>query len=86
MFRFMEFSGGSISRGSGSAGKNVTDPNACYQACSEMVMPFCYDGVNDMFEASKWDVNQFSKVIYIFWSFYNTNLLLCLKILCRKEL
>jgi len=32
-----------------------------YQACSEMVMPFCYDGVNDMFEASKWDVNQFSK-------------------------
>jgi lysosomal Pro-X carboxypeptidase len=32
-----------------------------YQACSEMVMPFCYDGVNDMFEASKWDVRQFSK-------------------------
>ncbi|XP_023323387.1 lysosomal Pro-X carboxypeptidase [Eurytemora carolleeae] len=32
-----------------------------YQACSEMVMPFCYDGVNDMFESKGWDLEQFSK-------------------------
>jgi len=32
-----------------------------YQACSEMVMPFCFDGVNDMFEAAKWDVREFAK-------------------------
>ena len=32
-----------------------------YQACSEMVMPFCYDGINDMFEVQQWDLDQFSK-------------------------
>ena len=32
-----------------------------YQACSEMVMPFCYDGVNDMFESKGWDLKQFAK-------------------------
>ena len=25
-------------------------------------MPFCYDGVNDMFEPSKWDIREFAKV------------------------
>eukprot|EP00088_Acartia_fossae_P010430 TRINITY_DN1519_c1_g1_i1.p1 TRINITY_DN1519_c1_g1~~TRINITY_DN1519_c1_g1_i1.p1 ORF type:complete len:492 (-),score=107.05 TRINITY_DN1519_c1_g1_i1:823-2298(-) len=32
-----------------------------YQACSEMVMPFCFDGINDMFEAAKWDIREYSK-------------------------
>merc|ERR1712013_700147 len=27
-----------------------------YQSCTEMVMPFCYDGQNDMFEAQAWDM------------------------------
>ena len=31
-----------------------------YQACTEMVMPFCYDGVNDMFEKSKWNYTAFA--------------------------
>ena len=35
-----------------------------YQACSEMVMPFCYDGTNDMFELQKWDLNAFAKDCY----------------------
>ena len=26
-----------------------------------MVMPFCYDGTNDMFEASKWDLDAYIK-------------------------
>ena len=25
------------------------------------VMPFCYDGTNDMFEASPWDLEAYSK-------------------------
>jgi hypothetical protein len=25
-----------------------------FQACSEMVMPFCFDGVADMFEKAAW--------------------------------
>jgi len=38
-----------------------------YQACSEMVMPFCYDGVNDMFEKAEWDIKQFSKDCQSSW-------------------
>jgi len=32
-----------------------------YQACTEMVMPFCYDGTNDMFEPAPWDLEAYSK-------------------------
>jgi len=32
-----------------------------YQACTEMVMPFCYDGTNDMFEPAPWDLKAFTK-------------------------
>lgn len=31
-----------------------------YQACTEMVMPICTDGVNDMFEPSPWNLDKFS--------------------------
>jgi len=31
-----------------------------YQACTEMVMPFCYDGTNDMFEKSAWDLGKYT--------------------------
>jgi hypothetical protein len=27
-----------------------------------MVMPFCYDGINDMFEKNPWNFDQFAKV------------------------
>merc|ERR1712192_97557 len=30
-------------------------------SCTEMVMPFCYDGTNDMFEAQAWDMDQYTK-------------------------
>ena len=29
-------------------------------SCSQ-VMPFCYDGTNDMFEAQAWDMDQYTK-------------------------
>ncbi|XP_028855891.1 lysosomal Pro-X carboxypeptidase-like [Denticeps clupeoides] len=31
-----------------------------YQACTEMVMPMCTDGVQDMFEPEEWDFQAFS--------------------------
>ena len=31
-----------------------------YQTCTEMVMPMCSDGVNDMFEKVNWDFDQFT--------------------------
>ncbi|XP_030009006.1 lysosomal Pro-X carboxypeptidase [Sphaeramia orbicularis] len=31
-----------------------------YQACTEMVMPMCTDGVQDMFEADEWNFQAFS--------------------------
>ena len=32
-----------------------------FQACTEMVMPFCYDGINDMFEPAPWDLDAYTK-------------------------
>ena len=32
-----------------------------YQSCTEMVMPFCFDGENDMFEKQEWDLEAYSK-------------------------
>jgi len=38
-----------------------------YQSCTEMVMPFCYDGTNDMFEKREWDLAQFTKDCQSTW-------------------
>nr|XP_023695229.1 lysosomal Pro-X carboxypeptidase [Paramormyrops kingsleyae] len=35
-----------------------------YQACTEMVMPMCTDGVQDMFEPQPWDFQAFSEECY----------------------
>ena len=32
-----------------------------YQSCTEMVMPMCPDGVNDMFEPSPWNFDDYAK-------------------------
>lgn len=34
------------------------------QSCTEMVMPMCADGMNDMFEPSEWNFNQVSDDCY----------------------
>jgi len=39
-----------------------------YQACTEMVMPFCFDGVKDMFEASAWNYTQFARDCHKKWN------------------
>ena len=38
-----------------------------YQACTEMVMPFCYDGSNDMFEKSEWDLAAYTASCQDMW-------------------
>lgn len=38
-----------------------------FQACSEMVMPSCSNGVTDMFEASPWDFDDFRVVCQQRW-------------------
>ncbi|XP_031836182.1 lysosomal Pro-X carboxypeptidase [Nomia melanderi] len=32
-----------------------------YQACTEMIMPMCTDGINDMFEPEQWNFNDYAK-------------------------
>ncbi|XP_068626607.1 lysosomal Pro-X carboxypeptidase [Battus philenor] len=32
-----------------------------YQACTEMIMPMCTNGINDMFEPNPWNFTQFSE-------------------------
>lgn len=31
-----------------------------FQSCTEMVMPMCSDGVNDMFEPNPWNLDEYS--------------------------
>ncbi|XP_055972155.1 lysosomal Pro-X carboxypeptidase [Sorex fumeus] len=38
-----------------------------YQACTEMVMPFCSNGINDMFEPHPWSLKEFSDDCYKQW-------------------
>jgi lysosomal Pro-X carboxypeptidase len=35
-----------------------------YQACTEMVMPVCFDGVNDMFEPTEWNINAYNNTCF----------------------
>ncbi|XP_059127257.1 lysosomal Pro-X carboxypeptidase-like isoform X1 [Peromyscus eremicus] len=38
-----------------------------YQSCTEMVMPFCTNGVDDMFEPYLWDLEKFSNECFQQW-------------------
>ena len=39
---------------------HLQPPESDPQACTEMVMPLCTDGVQDMFEPQAWDFQAFS--------------------------
>nr|XP_020663824.1 lysosomal Pro-X carboxypeptidase isoform X1 [Pogona vitticeps] len=38
-----------------------------YQSCTEMVMPMCSDGINDMFEPQAWDFHAYSEECFKMW-------------------
>lgn len=38
-----------------------------YQTCTEMVMPFCTNGIDDMFEPEEWDLKTFSDNCFDSW-------------------
>ncbi|XP_049745599.1 lysosomal Pro-X carboxypeptidase isoform X3 [Elephas maximus indicus] len=38
-----------------------------YQACTEIIMPFCTNGVNDMFEPRSWDLEELSDDCFKEW-------------------
>ncbi|XP_073517804.1 lysosomal Pro-X carboxypeptidase [Phyllobates terribilis] len=46
---------------------SLDDLGWSYQACTEMVMPFCSDGVTDMFEPQTWNFEAFSEECYKQW-------------------
>ncbi|KAM4047654.1 lysosomal Pro-X carboxypeptidase [Anomaloglossus baeobatrachus] len=46
---------------------SLDDLGWSYQACTEMVMPFCSDGVTDMFEPQTWNFDTFSDECYKQW-------------------
>ncbi|XP_063807397.1 lysosomal Pro-X carboxypeptidase isoform X1 [Pseudophryne corroboree] len=46
---------------------SLDDLGWSYQACTEMVMPFCSDGVTDMFEPQSWNFEAFSEECYKQW-------------------
>ncbi|XP_030055952.1 lysosomal Pro-X carboxypeptidase [Microcaecilia unicolor] len=46
---------------------NLGDLGWSYQACTEMVMPMCADGVNDMFEPQSWDFEIYSEDCFKQW-------------------
>ncbi|XP_047103081.1 lysosomal Pro-X carboxypeptidase [Schistocerca piceifrons] len=41
-----------------------------FQACTEMVMPMCSNGVTDMFDKVKWNFTSFSQSCYKKWKVY----------------
>lgn len=41
-----------------------------FQACTEMVMPFCYDGIDDFFEPSPWDFKAYAEKCHQSWGVY----------------
>lgn len=49
------------------ATKNLGQLGWYYQVCTEMVMPMCTDGVNDMFEPQKWDFDVLSEECFRLW-------------------
>ncbi|XP_033632397.1 lysosomal Pro-X carboxypeptidase-like [Asterias rubens] len=49
------------------ASGSLGDMGWAFQACTEMVMPFCTDGIHDMFEPAPWNYELYAKNCQEFW-------------------
>ncbi|XP_018396599.1 PREDICTED: lysosomal Pro-X carboxypeptidase [Cyphomyrmex costatus] len=58
-------------------------PGWDYQACTEMVMPICSDGVNDMFEPMKWDIADYNNTCFKKYSVSSQPYLICEEYGCK---
>lgn len=47
-----------------SAESGLDDEGWDYQACTEMVMPMCSDGINDMFEPAEWNIVDYNNTCF----------------------
>lgn len=48
-------------------GKSLGDFQWDYQSCTEMVMPMCQNGINDMFEVMVWNFTTYSQDCFAKW-------------------
>jgi len=56
-----------------------------YQACTEMVMPICTDGINDMFEPTAWNIADYNSTCFKKYSVSSQPYLVCEQYGCSKE-
>ncbi|KAL0102798.1 hypothetical protein PUN28_018233 [Cardiocondyla obscurior] len=55
-----------------------------YQACTEMVMPMCSNGINDMFEPAKWDITSYNNTCFKKYSVSSQPYSICEQYGCKK--
>jgi len=55
-----------------------------YQACTEMVMPICTDGINDMFEPVKWSIADYNNTCFKKYSVSPQPYLVCEQYGCKN--
>lgn len=55
-----------------------------YQACTEMVMPMCTDGVNDMFEPAEWSITEYNNTCFKKYSVLPQPYLICERYGCEN--
>jgi len=55
-----------------------------YQACTEMVMPMCTDGVNDMFEPAEWNFKNYNNTCFKKYSVSSQPYLVCHQYGCKN--
>lgn len=55
-----------------------------YQACTEMVMPMCTDGVNDMFEPAEWNFKDYNNTCFKKYSVSPQPYMVCRQYGCKN--
>ncbi|CAL1674146.1 unnamed protein product [Lasius platythorax] len=66
------------------AAPDLGDQGWDYQACTEMVMPMCTDGVNDMFEPAEWNFKEYNNTCFKKYSVSSQPYLACQQFGCKN--